>query len=177
MPLGDNFLRVISNFFSAPANGEGNGAAASGKKREVPGLPTCVEDIMTRSVVTLSPEQGFGEALALMANRPFRHILVVEKDARLVGVISDRDLLRLLARGHEWKNISVGEVMTKETVTVKPETPVSVAVGEMLVRRINCLPVIDRDKRLCGIVTSTDLLDVFHKIQASLERVTRGESE
>lgn len=176
MSLGDNLVRTISSFFSGSSNGEAGEDYSGPRNAKARVLPTCVGDVMTRSVVTLSPRQSFGEAVALMANRPFRHILVVERDARLLGVISDRDLLRILARGDEWKNVAVGDVMTKDAVTVRPETPLSVAVGEILARRINCLPVIQKDRKLCGIVTSTDLLDAFQKIQASLERVTRKES-
>lgn len=189
MSLGNSFKRTVSGLFGGAASGEldepvsnGNGGehaaldtAKEGRVR-AKSIPTCVEDIMTTTVVTLSPQQSFGEALALMANRPFRHILVVEHDTRLVGVISDRDLLRVLSRGREWKNITVGDVMTRDTVTVRPETALSIAVGEVLAHRINCLPVLSGDGRLCGIVTSTDLLDAFHRLQASLERVTREEA-
>lgn len=181
MSLGNNLVRAVAGFFSGSSQGKQNGdlvngdqtAALDSEGKRDHMLPTCVEDVMTRSVVTLYHGQTFGEAVALMANRPFRHILVVERDVRLVGIISDRDLLRILARGHEWKNIAVEDIMTKNMVTVRPQTPLSVAVGDMLARRINCLPVVDGADRLCGIVTSTDLLTAFQKIQASLERVTR----
>lgn len=133
--------------------------------------PVRVGDIMTTSVVTMSPRATFREAVGLMANRPFRHFLVVEADARLAGVISDRDLLRILARAPDWHKTTVGEVMTRETVTVQPETSLSAAVSEMLTRRINCLPVVNGEGKVCGIVTSTDVLHAFWNIQARLERV------
>lgn len=141
-------------------------------KREPIAPPTCVADLMTSRVVTLAPHHTFGEAVCLMANRPFRHFLVVHPDGRLAGVLSDRDLLRVLGRTPVWQSKTVGEVMTRDTVTVNPETPLSTAVEEMLGRRINCLPVVDHKGKVCGIVTSTDLLAAFQKIQASLERVS-----
>ncbi len=126
---------------------------------------------MTKKVVTMSTNVTFGEAIGLMANRPFRHFLVVESDGRLAGVISDRDLLRILARTPEWQKTTVSEVMSKATVTVHPETPLSMAIDEMLSHRINCLPVIDDKELVCGIITSTDLMHVLRNTQACLERI------
>ncbi len=134
---------------------------------------TCVGEVMTRRLVSLSPQNTFKEAVGLMANRPYRHFLVLKKDGKLAGVISDRDLLRVLARDPDWEGTSVSEVMTRDLVTVRPETPLSSAVVEVLARRINCLPVVDMDGRACGIVTSTDLLAVFQQVQEGLEDVKR----
>ena len=135
--------------------------------------PTCVSEIMTMNVVTLSPNQTFAEAVSLMANRPFRHFLVVHSDGELAGVISDRDLLRVLSRTPVWQSKLVCEFMNRDVVIVHPDTPLSLAVGELLARRINCLPVVDERKRVCGIITSTDLLTAYQRIQASVERVSR----
>ena len=59
--------------------------------------------------------------------------------------------------------------MTHEVFTVSPETPLSVAASEMLFRRINCLAVLGKDGKVRGIITWTDLLRSYQKIQASLE--------
>ena len=61
--------------------------------------PQQVKEVMTRDVVALRPQQPFAQALALLAQHRFRHLLVIEADARLAGVISDRDLLRCMSRG------------------------------------------------------------------------------
>jgi CBS domain-containing protein len=147
--------------------------AVSSQKEHGPIPPMCVADVMTRQVVSLTPSQSFGEAVGLMANRPYRHVLVVHPDGRLAGVISDRDLLRKIAGTTDWKTKTVEEVMTREATTVRPETTLSAAVQEIIGRRINCLPVLDEHDKVCGIVTSTDLLSAFEKLQASLERVAR----
>ncbi len=132
--------------------------------------PLRVSDIMTKEVVTLYPGQSFGEAMGLMANRPFRHIVVIHPNGRLAGVISDRDLLRAMGAATDWKEKKVRDVMTKDVFTVSPETPLSVAVREFLARRINCLPVLyDENKQVCGILTSTDLLNVLAKFKISIE--------
>jgi acetoin utilization protein AcuB len=138
--------------------------------------PMCIADVMTRSLVSVSPEQTFGEVVGLMTNRPFRHVLVIDSDGRLGGVISDRDVLRKMAsttewQTNDWKTISVQTIMTRDVLTVKPETTLSAAGREMTRRRINCLPVLDESEKVCGIVTSTDLLRAFEKLQGSLERL------
>jgi CBS domain-containing protein len=60
--------------------------------------------------------------------------------------------------------------MTPDPFTVKRETPLSVAVARIVSKRINCLPVLDDEGRVCGIVTSTDLLKAYQKLLESLER-------
>lgn len=133
--------------------------------------PTCVSEVMTRDVVSLYPSQSFGEAVGLMASRPFRHVLVVHPNGRLAGVISDRDLLRVMGATTDWKEKRISDVMTQDVFTVTPQTPLSVAVREILARRINCLPVLyDENKQVCGIVTSTDLLSAFEKLQVAVEK-------
>ena len=59
--------------------------------------------------------------------------------------------------------------MTPDPFTVKRETPLSVAVARIVSKRINCLPVLDDEGKVCGIVTSTDLLKAYQKLLESLE--------
>jgi CBS domain-containing protein len=84
-------------------------------------------------------------------------------------VISDRDILRFLVRIGDWNASYVRQFMVRDVVAVKPDTKLSLATGMMLSKRINCLPVVDEDGVVCGIITSTDLLKAFRSIQASLE--------
>lgn len=142
-------------------------------RRGEPGRPaaaTCVAEIMSTSLVTLSAHHTFGEAVQLMTDSPFRHFLVVHADGRLAGVFSDRDVLRALGRTPNWQAKNVSGVMTHKVFTVTPETLLSVAAAEMLSRRISCLPVIGKDGKVCGIITSTDLLRKYQKLQACLEK-------
>ena len=138
-------------------------------QKELSGSAIRVADIMTTNLVTLSPHHNFGEAVQLMSNSRFRHFVVLHADGRLAGVFSDRDILRALGRTPGWQAEAVSGVMNRYVVTVKPQTPLSAAVTEMLTRRINCLPVVGDDGKVCGIITSTDLLRNYQKIQMSLE--------
>lgn len=126
--------------------------------------PTEVADIMTGKVVTLSPHHSFSEAVNLMNDRYFRHCVVVDSRGHIVGVVSDRDILRALARNPNARSKSLEQVMTQNPVTVRRNTPIGDAVGKILSKRINCLPVVEDDGSVCGIVTSTDLLKSYQQL-------------
>jgi acetoin utilization protein AcuB len=134
------------------------------------GAPTQVATVMTKDTMTLRPEQSFAEVVGLMANQSFRHVLVVDSDERLQGVISDRDVLRALSRTPDWSKKTVSEIMTPDSITTTADCSISVAVQLMVEKRINCLPVIDTDGRISGILTSTDLLIAYGKLQEQVEK-------
>ena len=126
--------------------------------------PTEVADIMTGKVVTLSPHHSFSQAANLMNDRYFRHCVVVDAQGHIVGVISDRDILRALARNPNSRSKSVEQIMTHNPVTVRRDTPIADAVSKILSKRINCLPVVEANGNVCGIVTSTDLLKSYQQL-------------
>ena len=135
--------------------------------------PTEVADVMIGKVVTLSPHHNFNDVANLMNDRYFRHCVVVDQGGVVVGVISDRDISRALARNPNSRSKSLDQIMTKQPVTVKRNTAIIDAVGKMLAKRINCLPVIDDDGRVCGIVTSTDLLKSYQQLLELVQKQAR----
>ena len=143
---------------------------ANGTGSEIFAGPLRVAEVMTHDAMTLDANQSFAEVIALMASRSFHHVLVVDPDDRLLGVISDRDVLRALSRTPNWNQKTVSEIMTRDSVTTAPEGLISDAARQMLAMRINCLPVIDADARVCGILTSTDLLRAYEVIQTLVEK-------
>jgi acetoin utilization protein AcuB len=126
--------------------------------------PTEVADVMTSKVVTLSPHHTFDEVANLMNDRYFRHCVVVDNFRKPVGVISDRDILRALARNPNARSKSLDQIMTRNPITVKRRTPIIDAVSKIVAKRINCLPVVEDDGTVCGIVTSTDLLKSYQQL-------------
>jgi acetoin utilization protein AcuB len=129
----------------------------------------CVADVMTSEVLSLSPRHSFADAVNLIANRHFRHFVVIEND-QIVGIVSDRDILRGLARTDNWQRKEVSQFMTLDPITVQPTASLSTAISKMLARRINCLPVVAADGKICGILTTTDLLKSYQKILEPLEK-------
>jgi diguanylate cyclase (GGDEF)-like protein len=109
-----------------------------------------VRHVMTRAPVVVSLQTGVEKLNTLMADHGVHHLLVCRAPKRLAGVISDRDL-------HSRPGQTAAEVMTAEVVTVAPDTPLSTAITCLIERRFSCLPVVD-GKRLCGLITSKDLM-------------------
>lgn len=136
----------------------------SAKPTATASVPTSVGEVMTSEIVTLNPSNSLQDAIGMMANNSFRHFPVVGDNAHLAGVVSDRDLLRAMNHNKDWSSTTIAQVMTQTVVKVKRDTPLSVAVEEILTRHIHCLPVVDTNDRVCGIVTSTDLLKAFQQI-------------
>jgi acetoin utilization protein AcuB len=134
--------------------------------------PAEVADVMTGKVVTLSPHHTFSEVANLMNDRYFRHCVVVDNYGKTVGVISDRDILRALARNPNSRSKSLDQIMTRNPITVKRNTPIIDAVSKMLSKRINCLPVVEEDGTVCGIVTSTDLLKSYQQLLELMRKQT-----
>ena len=118
-----------------------------------------VEDVMTPDPVTLLPSATVGDAYALMTERGFRHVPIVE-GGLLLGVISMTDVGHLGARVPEILAKSIHEVMSTKLVTVTPNESVASAAATMASRKINCLLVVDSNG-LAGIVTTYDLLDAL----------------
>jgi CBS domain-containing protein len=122
---------------------------------------------MTTEVVTLDAGDHLDLASDIMTLGRIRHMPVV-RDGKLVGILSQRDLFRGAvssalqfrpAAEREWlAKIRVAEVMTAGVVTAQPEWPVSHAVKVMLEGRFGCLPVIDDDDRVVGLLSESDCL-------------------
>ena len=140
-----------------------------------------VEDLMQRQVITVMPCTPLPEALRLSRTRGVRHLPVLE-EGKLVGIISDRDLKRATAspatalERHELvyllEKVSVAEIMTRSVITVVPELPVEEAARLMVKEKIGALPVI-AEGRLVGIVTETDMLDLFVRAMGAGEPSSR----
>jgi acetoin utilization protein AcuB len=110
---------------------------------------------MTRDVVVISPTVGVRAARRLMQRMNIRHLPVVA-DGKLIGILSDRDLLDY---GPDEPG-TCGQVMTSPPVTCAPDSPVSLLATMMLEHKIDSIPVV-QNGRLIGLVTSTDLITLL----------------
>src|SRR3990172_12597938 len=128
-----------------------------------------VRDIMQRAVIAVSPKTPLPEALGLVQKRGIRHLPVVDA-GELIGIVSDRDLKRVMASpattlerhelGYLLSKLALADFMTRGVVTVGPRHPVEEAARIMLKERISALPVVEAG-RLLGILTQTDVLCLF----------------
>jgi len=112
-----------------------------------------IREIMSRRVVTVTPDTTLGEARHLLAEHRIRRLPVMI-GRRLVGIVSDRDVRSASATD---ESTPVAHIMTRNVVTVNPQTRVDEAARIILAGRFGGVPVVEGDE-LVGIVTETDLL-------------------
>lgn len=119
---------------------------------------------MTRNVVCVEPSDSLQDAYEIMFEWEIRHLPVLDGQ-RLVGILSDRDILIHASPngdgGLEVEPLTVGEVMTSDPITCRATTSVTIISETMLRHKIDSLPVVDEGHHLVGLVTSSDLLELL----------------
>jgi len=116
-----------------------------------------IAEIMTRDVQLASPKHTLEEAARLMAELDVGAIPVAEND-RLVGMLTDRDIcVRAVAAGKNPSQCRVGEVMSADVKYVFEDETTEDLARNMSTLQVRRMPVLDRDKRLVGIVSLGDL--------------------
>jgi CBS domain-containing protein len=111
-----------------------------------------VSDLMTTALMTINADEPLAEAKFDMEVGLVHHLPVVDDRGRLVGIVSDRDITRRSDKKR------VCDVMSRELVTTRPDSPAHLAASMMLDFRIGSVPVVDEDGALVGVVTLTDYL-------------------
>jgi acetoin utilization protein AcuB len=125
-------------------------------------------DFMTRSVVTVHMDDTIQRIQEIFEESHFHHVLVTD-GGKVVGVISDRDLLKhlspfagnaLMERKQDLNLLKrkVHQIMNRKPVVASPDMSVSDATELLLREHIGCLPIVTPDRRVCGVVTWRDLL-------------------
>lgn len=133
-----------------------------------------VKDVMRTNVVSLRVADTLGVAEDIMSMGRIRHLPVVDEDNRVVGLVSQRDLFRASissvlgfdrSKEHEWMGtIKIRDVMTKQITLVDSEASMSEAVDKFVTDKIGCLPVVDDQGKLVGLLTETDCLRCFRDL-------------
>ena len=114
-----------------------------------------VGDLMTRDVLTIDPADSLGEAAEKMIDRSVG-ALVVSDFGNIIGILTERDVLRAAAHRTSSAETRVRQWMTPEVITVPPSMPAAEAAQTMLERNFRHLPVVE-DGRPVGIVSMRDL--------------------
>jgi acetoin utilization protein AcuB len=126
-----------------------------------------VENIMNRDVVTVGLDERLKTIQELFNEQKFHHVLVVE-DNKLVGVVSDRDILKQLSpflstaaertQDRSTLDKKIHQIMTRKPITVDKETPIEEAAEMFVKKNISCLPILTEEKEIIGIITLKDIL-------------------
>lgn len=136
------------------------------------GKEDVVREIMMGNPVTLKPTDTLDLANDIISLGRIRHIPVVE-DGRLVGLLSERDLIGAAAteifglkqkrKSALLKTVLIKDVMKKKVIVTKPGTPIKDAAHLMADKRIGCVPVIENGA-LVGLLTTTDILRYVERL-------------
>ena len=113
--------------------------------------------IMTKDVVTVTPQDSLSKVKKLIFDNRFHHIPVIE-NGKLAGIVTSYDLMKLNKTFEEYENIKVEEVMTKKVLALKANEKIGTAAQIFLRQLFHGLPIVDEDNVLKGIVTTHDIL-------------------
>lgn len=116
-----------------------------------------IQDIMVKTVVSITPEESAALAARLLTRHNLGILPVCGQDGRLLGVVTDRDIItRCLAAGEDPSRVPVEDIMTRELETLSPQDKGEDALRRMASRQIRRLPVVE-DSRVVGMVSLGDL--------------------
>lgn len=135
---------------------------------------TQIKDVMTSNPTTCEPQASVVDAAKVMAQEDVGSIPTVETD-RLVGVVTDRDIvIRVVAEGRDPQSVTVGDVASRNLVTVSPDDDLDRALKLMAENQVRRLPVVEGDK-LVGIVAQRDiaLQGADHETGQVVEQISR----
>jgi CBS domain-containing protein len=114
-----------------------------------------LQDLMSTHVATTTPSTPVSEAAAGMVEANVGSAVVMQ-GRFLVGILTERDVLRAAASGHDLSASSVSEWMTRDPQSVSPDTPAEEAAQIMLLHGFRHLPIVD-GRTVCGVVSLRDL--------------------
>lgn len=120
------------------------------QSRDLNDYPTTISDLITRGVVTVGPEATVDEAMEKLQESDFHHLPVVDSEGKLIGLVSDRDLLG--------KDGQLSETMVPKVLTASEDTQIQEATKALVDRQFHSLVVVDQETRPQGMITSFDLL-------------------
>ena len=125
-----------------------------------------VAERMTLPPITINGQEKVKAALAVIEKQRLRHLPVLDDESNLIGIVSEKDLLR------SKEDDDIQAVMTREVITVTEYTALEEAARIMADHKISSLPVM-RNGRLVGIITETDLFGIFLELLGAREQGVR----
>jgi len=130
-----------------------------------------VSELVKRAPVTVLPTTTVEEAVKTMYREGVGSVIVVSPEGSVIGIFTERDLVRVIGEGKPLTT-KIGDVMTKNPITILEDEPLTKAVILMAENRIRHLPVVSRDGKLKGVISARDVALVFRKYVEELGEVS-----
>ena len=151
------------------------------------------KDIMTREVITVHPDTNLLDVAKILAEHNFDGVPVVDNENKVVGIVTEYDLINKTSAVHlptlqvvlrnlpqfkaeeshfqeEILSLKVLDIMNKDPLTVDPDMPYDEVIKLFKDHhRVNPLPVIDKDRKIIGVISRFDVLRPFHVLQGVLK--------
>lgn len=126
-------------------------------KQTTRGTSITAKDIMEKPVLAATPQASLRDVATQLVTNEFSGMPVAATDGRVVGVVTESDIVRILIEGKRLENLTAGEVMTGPPITVDVDTPIGDVMKKLEDNRIVRVPVTSQD-RLVGIIARRDVI-------------------
>lgn len=136
---------------------------------------TKIQEVMTSPAVSVRAHEPFQKVVALMEEKHIRHMPIVNDQGQLIGLLTQRDVYKIqsprkLEDGHwyydkeDLARVKLSEVMIKNPFRLRPDNTFAEAVTGMAKGKYGCIPIVDNNDRLCGILTQFDFIKIAEQI-------------
>lgn len=134
---------------------------------------TPIKEIMIKNVICVKKDDPFSQVEEKLRKNKIRHLPVVDRENHLIGIVTQRDLYHAIApreteSGDYYDKTQLDSIllehhMTMNPLTLKPDSPLIEAVNVMATRKFGCIPIVNDQQELVGIVTQIDVLKFISK--------------
>ncbi|AAB98926.1 TPA: CBS domain-containing protein [Methanocaldococcus jannaschii] len=128
-----------------------------------------VKDVMTKNVITAKRHEGVVEAFEKMLKYKISSLPVIDDENKVIGIVTTTDIGYNLIRDKYTLETTIGDVMTKDVITIHEDASILEAIKKMDISGkkeeiINQLPVVDKNNKLVGIISDGDIIRTISKI-------------
>jgi CBS domain-containing protein len=128
-----------------------------------------VKDVMTKNVITARSDEGVVDAFEKMLKYKISSLPVIDDENMVIGIVTTTDIGYNLIRDRYTLETTIGDVMTKDVITIEEDANILEAIKKMDTYKnrgeiINQLPVVDKNNKLVGIISDGDIIRILSKI-------------
>ncbi|ADY01936.1 MAG: CBS domain-containing protein [Vulcanisaeta sp.] len=136
-----------------------------------------VRDVMKEVPVTVRDDEPLISVIRIMNERNIGSIIITDEEGRVIGVFTERDLLRLVASNIDISTLTVGDVMTKDVIVIEQDASLIKAVHIMAKHGIRHLPIVDEDGKIVGIISIRDTAIILARLLVDMGMGRLGATE